>query len=182
MPPPPDFKGATENGRFSLIVPTGVVARIMTACRAAKPLETGGIVVGVYSSDHHIARVTDVSGPPQDSTYGPTWLLRGVRGLRHWLGELWHRQGQYYLGEWHFHPGGTAEPSSTDIEQMKRISSDLKYRCPEPLLIIIGERLENIWEFQAWVFPRDLNPQEFLHQGNDSVDTGEVAEQMHYEA
>lgn len=55
------------------------------------------------------------------------------------LDELWRRsKRRYYLGEWHFHPGGAAEPGPTDTEQMAKIMQSASYKCPEPVLLLVG--------------------------------------------
>jgi hypothetical protein len=69
------------------------------------------------------------------------------------LEKLWPKK-DYYLGEWHFHPHAAAEPSGTDIGQMIEISTSTKYRCPEPLLLILGGDPNGSWHIRVFVFPR----------------------------
>jgi proteasome lid subunit RPN8/RPN11 len=62
----------------------------------------------------------------------------------------------YYLGEWHYHPRGSAEPSEIDIAQMINISKSHSWQCPEPLLIIIAKNNEfNDFTYRSFVFPRN---------------------------
>ncbi|HKH36596.1 MAG TPA: Mov34/MPN/PAD-1 family protein [Rubrobacter sp.] len=59
--------------------------------------------------------------------------------MQRWLDGLWRRRKRrYYLGEWHFHPGGAAEPSPTDTEQMAKIMHSASYKCPEPVPLLVG--------------------------------------------
>jgi integrative and conjugative element protein (TIGR02256 family) len=111
-------------------------------------METGGVLIGKYSTDHRTAFVTRVHGPPPDSRAGSTWFVRGVRGLQRVLREYWIR-GEYYLGEWHYHPGAPT-PSSTDLKQMTTIATSHAYCCPEPVLCVVGSRGELRW----FVVPR----------------------------
>lgn len=99
--------------------------------------ETGGILIGRYHNDGSIAVVTGATAGPTDSVSGTTWFQRGVRGLRELLRDRWPR-GEYYLGEWHSHPGGAPDPSRDDFREMRSISIDSSYRCPKPLLVIAG--------------------------------------------
>lgn len=65
--------------------------------------------------------------------------MRGTAGLQGWLNRLWNgNERRYYLGEWHFHPGGAPEPSRMDIKQMGKIARSSSYKCPEPILLVVG--------------------------------------------
>jgi hypothetical protein len=56
---------------------------------------------------------------------------------RELLHEQWNlAQRRYYVGEWHFHPTGRAQPSFQDRQQMVEIAQDPDYHCERPLLII----------------------------------------------
>jgi hypothetical protein len=100
------------------------------------------------------ALVTSFSGPPSDSKAGATWFERGVNGLGVWLKSLWSKQADYYLGEWHFHPGGPPSMSPRDIMEMSSISKSRIYKCPEPVLLIIAGTVPDKWQPGAYVFPR----------------------------
>ena len=101
--------------------------------------ETGGILVGRYLSEGEIAAVELASGPPGDSEAGLDWFKRGKEGLAELLAEQWSRtERRYYLGEWHFHPLGNAEPSPQDLNQMREFAADENYRCRTPILIIVS--------------------------------------------
>jgi len=138
--------------RFGLHIPSAHLAKLVRACEKAGSFETGGILVGYYTSEHDYAIVSNFSGPPSDSRTGSTWFHRGIRALQEWLHLLWLRKTHYYLGEWHFHPYGDPDPSPTDIEQMESISRSEKYRCPEPVLVVVGPTLKPI-RARAFVFP-----------------------------
>ncbi len=79
---------------------------------------------------------------------------RGIHALQRRLNTRWN-SGEYYLGEWHYHPGGTGKPSTSDIDQMIRIAKSLPYNTPEPILIVVGG---DEWDVTAHVFPRDCSP------------------------
>ncbi|OJZ04819.1 Mov34/MPN/PAD-1 family protein [Sphingobacterium sp. 40-24] len=110
---------------------------LQTYCSQSGNLETGGILIGYYEDNNMSANITAVTGPPSDSKHGRTTFVRGTKGLKKILDNHWQK-GRYYLGEWHYHPYALPDPSFQDINQMKKISTDHKYHCPEPLMIIIG--------------------------------------------
>ena len=143
---------------------------LLEMCRESGSLEIGGLLIGRYNNAHDTAEVTRVLGPPSDSVRRQNSFWRGVRGLQNKLNSLW-KSGEYYLGEWHYHPGGPARPSPSDIRQMTRISESPKYRCPEPILIVVGG---SDWEVVGRVFPRrgssvTLKPQMEASEGRDTV-------------
>lgn len=104
-----------------------------------RKVETGGIIIGHYDTAFQNATITEFTGPPEDSKTARLRFYRGVKGLRNLLRQYWKERNEYYLGEWHLHPGSTPDPSYTDIEQMKEISKDKKFNCKEPILLIFGE-------------------------------------------
>jgi len=140
--------------RFGLKVPRMEVKEALRLCERSVPNETGGILLGRYSAAHDCAVVMAVTGAPADSHSGRTWFIRGVRGLQRTVDHLWGRQRGYYLGEWHFHPGGAPKPSPTDVQQMREIAGSEQYHCPEPVLLIIGGEPKGKWSAGAYVFPR----------------------------
>jgi hypothetical protein len=79
---------------------------------------------------------------------------RGTSGLQGLLNRFWRREHQYYLGEWHFHPDASPVPSRVDNRQLAEIARDLQYRCPEPVLLIIGRSPPTRWDAAAFVFLR----------------------------
>ena len=149
-----DLNFYSRDRRFGLSVPSRVFEGILLACRSAAPSETGGVLGGHYSKLHDCALVACFSGPPIDSKAGRTWFERGVNGLGLWLKTLWAKQADYYLGEWHFHPGGAPTMSPRDIQEMTSISHSRIYKCPEPVLLIIGGIVPDNWHPGAYVFPK----------------------------
>ncbi len=135
-------------------------------CKTAKHHETGGVLAGNYSDDHKCARVISISDAPPDSKAGRSWFRRGIQGLQSWIDKQW-RSKSYYLGEWHFHPSAPPDPSERDITEMKGISTTDSYKCPEPLLLILGGNPDGAWQIRAFVFP----------QGQDLVELIEVPSQ-----
>ncbi|WP_202703895.1 Mov34/MPN/PAD-1 family protein [Flavobacterium sp. UGB4466] len=116
--------------------------------------ETGGIILGSYT-DSATATVSEIMDPPEDSRAGRYWFERGIKGLKSILTAAWNKN-QYYLGEWHYHPNGTVEPSYQDYQQMSKISKSEKYYCPEPIMIIIAGNFQD-YKLGVYISDRNLN-------------------------
>lgn len=158
----------TEDRHFGVRLPTAVLRQIFRECERAKDVETGGIIVGHYNPRHDCAKVSAVSVPPSDSHHSRRRFIRGVRGLQKWIDRLWTSvKKRYYLGEWHFHPGGQPVPSEPDTVQMANIASSHKYNCPEPLLMIVGGNRARGFTAAVYVFHGGLiqmNPRQIPDQ------------------
>ena len=102
--------------------------------------ETGGILVGYYSTSLRKVYINLFSDEPSDSKSGFSYFIRGVKGLGDFLKRKWDKCNEYYLGEWHFHPANVPEPSGIDISQLKIIASDDRFNCKEPIMIIISRK------------------------------------------
>ncbi|WP_316572939.1 Mov34/MPN/PAD-1 family protein [Neobacillus sp. YIM B06451] len=141
-----------EKESFGIEIEESKINAIYHMCKESFPKETGGIIIGKYSSNLNRAEVKIVTGAPVDSKCGRTWFHRGTKGLQELLDEAWDKKGMYYLGEWHYHPGGTPSPSIHDIVEMNKISKNNAYHCPEPILLIaVGSPINN-WTLGAFIF------------------------------
>jgi hypothetical protein len=120
------------------------IKAVMEKLRNNGNKETGGILVGSYSSSLKDVYINEFSDEPEDSRAGFSWFVRGVRGLKEYLKKKWDATEEYYLGEWHFHPANVPEPSSTDINQLRCISKDRRFNCQEPILCIFSKETNDI--------------------------------------
>ncbi|HEX7949010.1 MAG TPA: Mov34/MPN/PAD-1 family protein [Candidatus Limnocylindrales bacterium] len=111
---------------------------IIEQCSAAGRRETGGILIGRYTRWRDQAHIIEATGPPRDSRFWAFAFWRGLKGLRTLLAARWRESGMSYLGEWHFHPYMSAEPSPTDLKQMRQFAGDPAYQCPKPVLVVVG--------------------------------------------
>ena len=169
MVPKRDLEFWSKDTRFGLRVGAAQISRVLQMCGDSRSHETGGILIGHYTVSYDCAIVTGISGPPSDSLHGQTWFIRGISGLQQRLRWMWNRQ-RYYIGEWHFHPDHPANPSGTDIGQMEDIAKSSTYRCPEPILLIIGGNPPEQWEVKTYVFPRDKAPVELIELSSTKTD------------
>lgn len=120
------------------------VTAILELCGSSAPLETGGLLVGRYSNWGDRVVVTQIVGPPRDSRHLRFLFIRGVSGLTRRLRGLW-RTGAYYLGEWHFHPFSSPDPSETDRRQILAFARDEQLRCPHPVMVVLGGDPSGEW-------------------------------------
>lgn len=125
--------------RFRAVMLHTVLEQIIARCAKAKNRETGGILIGHYSQDGMTVYISEATDKPKDSLFGRVSFQRGSHGLKALLERRW-QEGLYYLGEWHFHPGGSPEPSAQDRSSMRGIALDASYACKAPLLLILGGR------------------------------------------
>lgn len=121
----------------AVVVSVSAKRAMLKHCQSAGDLETGGILIGYYSPLCDQAIITEVAGAPSDSVSGRWTFTRGIAGLQPLIDRAW-RRGKYYLGEWHFHPFVSPLPSPRDRAQLASFSRDRAYRCPEPVLMVVG--------------------------------------------
>lgn len=139
---------------YTVVLKNKLIKQMLEFCCAKMPLETGGILVGDYSEDASSATIKYITGPPQDSRHRRYEFYRGTHNLESLLSDFWE-QGKFYLGEWHFHPKSSSDPSLVDRKQMKKISTGGNYNCPEPILLIIGGNPNTEWHLSCSIFLND---------------------------
>lgn len=128
----------TDDNLYRVIISKEAYEYMHKCCKNSNCIETGGILVGNYSDDQKTANILKVTPPPQNSQKTRASFRRGSIGLKDILDSMW-LQGLYYLGEWHYHPQASPYPSRTDINQMLKFASNSELKCPEPILVIVGE-------------------------------------------
>jgi len=145
-----------KEGSLGVILPNNIRSQLLSLCEDFYPLETGGIIIGNYSSDLTWAKITRIIGPQQHSKHKRSSFFRSNYGIKSILDEEW-ALGNYYLGEWHYHPDFSSSPSHRDIRQMRAFSKNRKLNCPEPVLLIIGGKKDN-WSINVNVISKHIVP------------------------
>lgn len=146
-----------NNQKYNIELDMKVYKEMICYCSISYPYETGGILIGNYSSNQTTANILKILPPSKKSKSTKNTFYRSNDGLIKELDLAW-RYGQYYLGEWHYHPNASSVPSDIDRKQMELLSQDLKLKCPEPILIIIGGS-QNNWDIDIRLF---VNSQEII--------------------
>jgi integrative and conjugative element protein (TIGR02256 family) len=83
------------------------------AAMSADGNETGGIVIGHDLGDS--LAVTAVGGPGPNATRTPNRFLRDLDHAQQLADEAYDDDGSVWIGEWHTHPTGPAQPSPVDL-------------------------------------------------------------------
>jgi len=154
---------STPCGRFEIFLTAKAWQQMDLECERTGEIETGGILVGYYTSNGLKAVITEALPPPTDSNQSRSWFHRGIAGLGRLLAQRWENHVRsYYVGEWHYHPATIVEPSAQDIDQMNNINSDPQYCCREPIMLIIGmPQTRGQRPIRAFVFPKSMPFVEF---------------------
>lgn len=146
-----------QNQLYNVMLDTMAYEQMLFYCAQSNPFETGGILIGNYSLDKVMANVLKITLSPKSSKLSKFSFHRGIFGLKKTLDLAWN-DGQYYLGEWHYHPNSLPSPSNMDKNQMIVLSQEQQLKCPEPILIIIGGCKDD-WKIDVRVF---VNKQEII--------------------
>lgn len=128
----------TDDNLYRVVISKDAYELMREYCISSNLNETGGILIGNYSSDQKTANILKITPPPLTSRKTRYSFKRGTKGLKDILDSMWE-QGLFYLGEWHYHPKASPFPSSTDIKQMIDFANESELKCPEPILVILGE-------------------------------------------
>jgi hypothetical protein len=152
------FEDASQS--FRVVISDEVVVHMFRLCDANRTRETGGILIGSYSSDFTTAHIDEVTSPPSDSRCGQDWFHRGTDGLEELLRQRWHVEPRtHYVGEWHFHTAHVPWPSPQDKKQMREVALDSRYDCAQPLLVIVCPVREGQLVVKCFVFPGGASSQ-----------------------
>lgn len=126
-----------ENG-LELIIDEVLIKSLYESSLNHYPNEFGGLLTGNYSPDKKTVFINQSIQPIEykSSRYS---FNRGSRGLKSLLQKLFKmRTSQYYIGEWHSHPDGSATPSETDLRAFIQITSHNEVYIENPVLLILS--------------------------------------------
>jgi integrative and conjugative element protein (TIGR02256 family) len=90
---------------------------------AGPKVETGGLLFGERDDAALVIWVSEVSGPPADSSASPDGFVCGVTGTAEMNNQKRERSrgSVQYLGMWHTHPDALPLPSTTDFVAIRRL-------------------------------------------------------------
>lgn len=108
---------------------------ILDAITDAGDRETGGTLVGPDHQEGGLL-ITHATGPGPRARRGPTSFSFDREWSQRRL-DRWNRSMRVdWIGDWHLHPAGLHQPSSTDYESALRLISDSHLRFRRFLLVI----------------------------------------------
>ncbi|HUF10257.1 MAG TPA: Mov34/MPN/PAD-1 family protein [Rhodothermales bacterium] len=114
------------------------------------PEEVGGTLLG-YEADVGDVVVREIIGPGPSAMHYSTRFVPDAVYQQVQLEKRFAASGgsNTYLGDWHTHPNGTSELSSTDKRTLRRIA-DRRYDCTDtPTMIILSDGLRSEWRIVA---------------------------------
>jgi integrative and conjugative element protein (TIGR02256 family) len=101
---------------WTVDLPDKLAARIrQLAGESADGRETGGILLGHGPDADGVIRVRHVGDAGSTAERRPDFFLRDLRHSRELAARAWLADGSEWVGEWHTHPAGGAEPSTRDL-------------------------------------------------------------------
>ena len=118
--------------------------------------ETGGLLFGEFNETLGIAWISNVSGPPSDSSFSPKQFVCGTEGTDELCKGYATRTNEVvrYVGTWHSHPVSRAEPSDTDYWGIAAIFASAPNSGSHQLMVIVGNASTSQPEIGAYVFER----------------------------
>jgi integrative and conjugative element protein (TIGR02256 family) len=125
---PADLVQTDESGQFEVRVSGEALAEARAEVRRgarvrAPEIETGGMLLGAFDDATGIVYVDKLTGPPPDSYLSATYFHHGVEGTQERVDAEVKRTASTsgFVGFWHSHPSGRADPSPTDEQGMASI-------------------------------------------------------------
>jgi integrative and conjugative element protein (TIGR02256 family) len=113
---------------------------IQEECRASGEIETGGVLVGKRTWNDGVV-VTSASGPGPKAVQSQNEFHRDVAFCQEFLQDSAEKLNDagLYVGEWHYHPNGSTNPSNQDIRSLSEIAEQPQYLTERPISIIVGK-------------------------------------------
>jgi integrative and conjugative element protein (TIGR02256 family) len=120
-----------------------VYEAIRNCAKESNASETGGILIGTYDGKgfYLIQRAT---GPGPNSIRTANAFEKDIEYSQIQLAMIAQELGKdaLYLGEWHYHPTLSNEPSGTDIKSLTEIAAQENYLIDRPIMLIVSKNLE----------------------------------------
>ena len=104
-----------------------VVKDIMEQTMVAGLLETGGYLIGQCNLKTNTIHVVDAIEAPEDTIHRGDYLVLGKAGVKKKLSQIERKSGATfgYVGEWHSHPNGPDDFSTTDFKEFANKAEEM---------------------------------------------------------
>jgi len=114
------------------------LGEIVAESRRIDPNETGGVLLGYWTSSEDSPVITHSIGPGPNAIHRPVRFIpdakyHQIQVTEHFSGT---NQLETYLGDWHSHPRGGPSLSWLDRITLARIALDPRARVPKPIMAI----------------------------------------------
>lgn len=138
---------------WGIDLPATLAARIRSlAAESADGRETGGILLGNGPDADGIIRVRHVGAAGSNAQRRGDFFQRDLDYARSFAAAAFLTDGSEWIGEWHTHPVGGAQPSARDLQTYATIlSTTLAF---EVLLSLIVTPTPNGWsdaDLNVWL-------------------------------
>ncbi|MGI8448856.1 MAG: ThiF family adenylyltransferase [Streptosporangiaceae bacterium] len=152
---PNDHVCKDADSGYEIRIAQPALARIRAEVRRGARLrganiETGGLLLGQVDDACRCIWIDDVSGPPPDSLLSAVHFDHGIEGVAELIAYYRERTGKLttFVGMWHSHPYGEAEPSATDKAAMAALVTPVADGPRRALVVIVGGNDRN---WPAWL-------------------------------
>lgn len=118
------------------------------------PLETGGIIIGIFESSKIVLTHASVAGP--QAVHTPSNFIRDGDYTQQFLDDIVYQSNTSvnYIGEWHSHPSNCG-PSQKDIQAMRWIASNPNYNVATPVMGLCIKRGVS-WQLRIYILQNGL--------------------------
>jgi integrative and conjugative element protein (TIGR02256 family) len=136
-------------------IPYSVRHEMLAEATQQLPNETGGVLVGYWSTEGDAAVITRAVGPGPSASHTRTSFLPDTESHIRAIADSFHGSSgvETYLGDWHTHPGGRAYLSSVDRETLRQIARAPEAQVQFPLMCVIGmngaDIVVAVWQYQG---------------------------------
>ncbi|MGW4420480.1 ThiF family adenylyltransferase [Streptosporangium sp. NPDC004631] len=109
-------------------------------------IETGGMMLGAFDDSTGVISIDMATGPPPDSQLSSVYFDHGTAGTQEVINHHIRRTGNFagFVGMWHTHPNGRAQPSPTDEAGMAAITTFAGTGRRALMMILAGT--PRVWE------------------------------------
>jgi integrative and conjugative element protein (TIGR02256 family) len=131
------------------LISSADVMRLVDDAKQKCPRETGGILMGYYSSMEECS-IIEIIGPGPKARHGHFNFDPDYQFQEKEVAAVYEASGRRhsYLGDWHTHPRGSDSLSSMDRAALKQIGRSQAARCPNPLMLLVVGGPE--WHLRLW--------------------------------
>lgn len=155
------MKLATKDTNLKLVVDAKIIDEIKDAGVSKYPNEFGGFLLGKYSDDLNTLTITRFILPKKYISH-PISFERSSKRLNNLLKKIFITKHEYYVGEWHTHPNGSTNYSSTDLHAMKAIAEHKTVNIKNPILLILSIGKSGCNDFTFYCYQNEkLSPYEY---------------------
>lgn len=148
------MKLTKKHNDLNLYIEEDLIEEIGAIALKHYPNEFGGFLVGKYSSDFKSVEITDVILPKKYKGT-PTLFLRSTDGLEGVFQKLFEEKQQYYIGEWHTHPNGSSNYSTTDLDAMIENANCETVQIKNPVLLILSITKSAVRDFTFYYYDNE---------------------------